>query len=76
MDSNLTREELELYYYFVNDTGSFTNLIIRALLKADSENFSKMRLVFPELCEVIFRYKYDLEYWASIEKRYKSRYES
>ena len=66
---NVTESEWQLIYFFEGTCGGFTRNLINAALVADQSNLVKLGYGFPELIDVIRRYKFESGYWENLQRR-------
>lgn len=64
--------EKRLCDYIYNNSGSFFKSLFKAIFSADSSNFRKLYLGFPEEADAVFRYKNGNKYWEKLKKEYGS----
>lgn len=69
--TNITIAEKEFMYFHAGTSGSFTTALINAMLRADRINTAKLKLGFPELGEVVDRYKNESGYWEDLCSRWE-----
>lgn len=70
---NLTQAEIDFYFYKKGATGSFTTSLIETFFKADDFNFEKLRLGFPEMGDVVFRFMAEPGYWETLKKEIEKK---
>lgn len=71
---NLTEAEFLFCKFQYRMEGSFFTRLIEAIMKADRPNTEKLRLGFPELVEVVWKYQHMAGYWEDLEERWKNYY--
>ncbi len=70
--TNLTIAEQDFMYFQAGTAGSFTTALINAMLRADHNNLTKLKFGFPELGEVVDRYKNESGYWEDLYARWNT----
>jgi hypothetical protein len=70
--NNISQAEMEFMYFQAGTAGSFTESLIRTIMKADRHNTEKLRLGFPELTSVVYRYQNEAGYWEDLSSRWKN----
>ena len=70
----MTDSERKLCEWQLGLTGDFYTQLINAAMRADSNNFERLKLGFPELMEAIYLYKTKDGYWAKLSKQWNDRY--
>ena len=67
--SELTNEEIELYYVVKGTGGSFKTKLFELICSADLGNQALLEKGFPEFTKVVQRYQNEPNYWQSITER-------
>ena len=62
--------------YQLGMSGSFTRLLIEAMMIADPENMDRLSRGFPDLCMVVYQYQNDKGYWEQLVKVWNFTHES
>lgn len=68
----LNEGEVELYYWQMRRSGSFSTALFDMIAKADIHNQSKLALGFPEEVEAFQRYQNEKGYWAMVQEAMQS----
>lgn len=69
MNSNVTKEEWDLYYFIDGRAGSFKSNLIRTIMSADTENKNILFEAYPALTIVVVNYQNTIGYWEDLVKR-------
>lgn len=64
--------ELYLYDYLTESgrNGSFTTSLIKTIFKADNNNQENLKKGFPEMVDVVQRYRTEGGYWTKIVEEF------
>ena len=69
MEVNYTEGEKELYFFMHGKSGSFTENLIKTIMKADTQNFAKLHSIYPDLAGACWKYQNTEGYWEDLQKR-------
>ena len=70
----MTQAERDFCMYWKGMSGQFIKKIIEAFFEADSENTIRLSLGFPEMGEVVHRYRNESGYWQDLVERWNKEY--
>jgi hypothetical protein len=66
--------EREFCMYWKGMAGTFTSKLIELFFAADTENTVKLSLGFPEIGEVVRRYRNESGYWQDLIERWNKEH--
>ena len=62
----LDEAKKEFYFYQQDQAGGFFTALLNALMKADHENFALLREAYPELADVVKKFRGTEGYWETL----------
>jgi hypothetical protein len=69
---NLTEAEILFCKWQYAIIGDFYKTLISAMMRADIHNQAKLAKGFPDLMEVVIRYKTEHDYWYHLQKEWRA----
>jgi|LakMenEpi03Aug12_release.lakeMendotaPanAssembly.Ray.scaffolds.fasta_scaffold929023_2 hypothetical protein len=70
----LSKAEYDFCMHQKGLSGTFMDLLIKTMFRADSENLMKLSKGYPELVNVVFRYQNESGYWQDLTQRWNKEY--
>jgi hypothetical protein len=70
----LTNGEYEFCMHKKGMSGSFMESLIQTMYKADTENLHLLKKGYPELAEVVIRYRSEKGYWKDVVRRWNEEH--
>jgi hypothetical protein len=63
--------EMDLFFFFNNQAGSFKSALFTAIFKADAINKSLLSTIYPDEVKAVHRYQTEDNYWSDLQSRVK-----
>ncbi len=73
-DQEISWAEDKFCMYKLELTGGFFTALFQAAFSADSENKAKLAKGFPEIVNVIDRYRTEKGYWTDLQTRWNNKH--
>ena len=74
MSSKLSRAEYDFCMNQKDLSGSFMKSLFTTIFSADTQNLFKLSQGYPDLIEVVLRYRNESGYWGDLKKRWNEEY--